>query len=412
MKKEFFGKRARMHRAISKIIYEPNKKRVNGNVSSFETRKNREKILHTCFNDLYDLDFKIENPFNLKPHHVETLCQYSYYRKNLALTTIVNRLSVLRIFCRWIGKAGMVKPLFTYLPDVPRSQLKIQKAAEESNSWFSNNVDIFTKFEIAKNLDFKFYLMLRAALGFGLRRKEAIGLCPWEADCGEYLHLTRTKNGRVRDVLIRTPEQRELLDLIKKHIPDGEHLGWVKTKENKKASWKYSLKRYDDCMQLIGISKNNANATGHGLRSQFAENEMLILGHIPPTLSGNRKVENNKQARHNLSQQTGHNRISVTTAYCGAYRWPKNAEEVDEKVLLTRALDYCPNPPKKLRPEELETCQKLAEEMHSIGVQATLSHAQYLWSWYSQRHGHVWLTPHEKNIAALTAIAIALIDRK
>lgn len=412
MKKEFFGKRAKMHRALSLFIRAPNKKRVNGNVSSFETRKNREKILHTCFNDLYDLDFKIKNPINLKPRHVETLCQYWYYKKNLALTTIVNRLSVLRIFSRWINKAGMVKPLFLYLPNIPKAKLKIYKAAVESKSWFANGINIFEKFEMAKELDLRFYLMLHMALAFGLRKKEAIGLRPHEADRGEYLHLTFTKNGRVRDVLIRTAEQRVLLDLVKKTIPQGEHLGWIKTKKNTNATLKYSIRRYEKCMREIGITKDNAGVTGHGLRAQYAENEMLMLGYIPPTLSGRRIVENNKLARYILSQQTGHNRIEVTCAYCGTYWWPKYAEKADEKLLLTKALHYCASPPEKVTPERLQTCQTLIEEMRSIGVDATLSQAEYLWSWYGQRHGHAWLAPHNKNIAALTAIAIALVDQK
>lgn len=60
-------------------------------------------------------------------------------------------------------------------------------------------------------------MSLRLQQAFGLRREEAIKICPRWADRGDHLQLkdSWTKGGRERTVPIRTREQRALLEEAK-----------------------------------------------------------------------------------------------------------------------------------------------------------------------------------------------------
>lgn len=263
-------------------------KRVNGNVASQSTITSTGQALHTCFNDLHDLSYKLQDPANLSDKHIAALCRH-WHTESKAISTIQSRLSTLRILAGWIGKAGMVKSLPHYLPDVDKKTLKVRKVAAASKSWTENGIDVAGKILEADKLDPIFGRMLRMCLAFGLRRMEVVQLKPNKSDLGNMLRVYDAKNGRQRNIDITTPEQRQVFDYIKQNIKGKstiEHIGWKITARGKAASLAYSIGRYNKCMAKIGITREDAGVTGHGLRAQYAENAALIAHMIPPTLGG------------------------------------------------------------------------------------------------------------------------------
>ena len=86
---------------------------------------------------------------------------------------------------------------------------------------------------------------------------------------------------------------------------------------------KYGKARYARCMRAIGITKERVGTTGHGLRAEYAENVALIQGVIPATLGGRGDQlpadELSAKLRH-VSENLGHSRESVTSAYYGSFR--------------------------------------------------------------------------------------------
>src|SRR5690606_17716411 len=102
----------------------------------------------------------------------------------------------------------------------------------------------------------------------------------------------------------------------------SEHLGWYETVRNKKATLKYNVGQYSRLMAKLGITRKNAGVTGHGLRAQYAENLMLSLGVVSPTLGGS-KGQMHKDDLNVVQSQTseslGHVRVDIMTSYGGSF---------------------------------------------------------------------------------------------
>jgi site-specific recombinase XerC len=160
--------KANVGQILSQILKENAYARMNGRVASQRTVTAYTEVLNMAFDQLADLGFNLQNPKNLTEQHVTALCQY-WHSEGKQVSTIQEYLSKLRVFSRWIGKDGMVKSLPKYLPDVDKEKLKVSKVAKESKSWSENGVDIIQKIEEADALDWKFGLMIRMMLAFGLR---------------------------------------------------------------------------------------------------------------------------------------------------------------------------------------------------------------------------------------------------
>lgn len=388
-------------------------KRVNGNVASQSTITSMGQALHTCFNDLHGLGYKLQDPANLSDKHIAALCRH-WHTENKAISTIQSRLSTLRIFARWIGKSGMVKSLPHYLSDVDKKALKVRKVATISKSWSEHGINVAEKIREADELDPVFGRMLRMCLAFGLRRMEVVQLKPNKSDLGNMLRVYDAKNGRQRNVDLTTPEQRQVFDHIKQNMKGKstiEHIGWKNTIRGKDASLAYSIGRYNKCMAKIGITREDAGVTGHGLRAQYAENAALIAHMIPPTLGGT-GGQMPKEAlvikREQISELLGHSRIGVTGAYYGTFGRNATHDEADRcKKNIESALDLCR--PQLLKPiphERLADCMQMITEISLLDVEITPKQMQLLWEIHSQRHATGWVTPLKGNASAIEAAAI------
>lgn len=383
--------------------------RVNGKVASDRTTSSYGEGLRTMFTKLVAMGYKLEKPENLSEKHIEALCK-EWYRLARSPKTMQVNLSHLRIFSGWIGKGNMVKDIHHYLPDVPRDQLKVRTVASRSKSWSENGIDVVAKIKEADDIDWRFGLMLRLQLSFGLRRMEAVQAIPWKNDHVDKFSAYATKGGRPRDIHIDTPEQRQVLDMVKSRLKKSEPLGWPTRPDGSAADLAYSIRKYSRLLPQIGITRAEALVTGHGLRAQFAENAALIASLIPVTLGGTggqmEKDEMNLQ-RAKVSEKLGHSRLSITPAYYGSFPRDNTPDSPDRtKLAVEGSVKKIPADRVKDIPDErLDDCIRLTSELMSVRAFIDPRSTHALWEFHSGRHNTEWLTPGANNIAALESAA-------
>lgn len=416
MSKIVLPKRTELSEAIKSIYSENAGWRVDGRVASHETKHTRIEVLHTCFNDLWEIGYKIINPHNLRHEHIQALCEH-WMKKGLAISTIQSRLSMLRILWRWLKKSGKVKSLYEYLPSIDKKLLRVRTVAMQSKSWTANDVDLAKKLKEAKRVDERFFLMLLLQICFGLRRAEVLQFKPHKSDLGNRIRVYEAKNGRQRDVDVETPWQRRVLDLVKTSIRGKlEYLGWRETARNKPADLDQNLTRYNGYMRRIGITRKDAGVTGHGLRAQYAENAALIAQVIPPTLGGvggQMAKDELDLRRAQVSEKLGHSRISVTGAYYGSFG--RNFSPVaanHTKHVIEEAVSQSTQMLTRVPLEREDDCFYLMRELQREGVYITLQQVHLLWEIHSARFAEKWVAPRAQNMAALEAAAITLMPKK
>lgn len=409
--------KSEIYNILMTILKEHAYKRVNGRVASERTVTAYTEVLKKCFDHLNDLGYKLQNPRNLNETHINALCNL-WHSEGKQASTMQEYISKLRVFSGWIGKKGMVKSLPKYLPHVDKNYLKVRKAALTSKSWSEHGVDIKEKIFQADAIDWRFGLMIRMMLAFGLRRKEVTHNKPWKADRGDKLviYLGEAKGGRPRDIHFDNAEQRHVLDFVKSKIKKNEHLGWETDTRGKKASFKYCIRRYNASMEKIGITKLKDGVTGHGLRAQYAENAALIAHMIPPTLGGTggqMPRDDLNVIRSQVSENLGHSGTRITVSYYGSFGREAGQDEADRcQKNISCALRYLdattlPNVPEY----RLSDCHQLTLEMALINVVMTPSQAQVLWTLHSGRFASDWVKPRQGNAESMEATANSLVKR-
>lgn len=270
-------------------------------MGSFATRANRHDMLQAVARDIKSLGYHLPGAKSLKPKHVQGLVTL-WQSQGLKDGTIANRLSAVRWWAEKVNKKSvMLRHNADYgVAPVRRMEKRAQKLDREK----------LTKIDdpyIAMSLE------LQAA--FGLRREEAIKFNPSYADQGNGIQLRGSwaKGGRPRFVPITHQRQREVLD--RAHalagscalIPQGRN-------------YIEHLKAYE--YQTLRVGLRNT----HGLRHGWAQWRYKQLsggmdcpakgGPDPKTLRG-REWEIDQDARRQLSQELGHNRIQITKTYLG-----------------------------------------------------------------------------------------------
>ena len=392
--------------------------RGNGKVASERTQTLTKEVVSACIRRLHELGYKIQDPRNFGERHIFVLVKDSWYTKHKKIKTIQNELSRLRMFCAMLGKPGMVGSLDKYLPGVDPKLLVVRTVARESKSWSDHGIDLASKFQEVDERDWRLGLMLRLELAFGLRREEVIKCDPHTQDYGQYLQVFpgQGKGGRWRNIPIISDAQRTTLDFVKLRVPKNKPLGWDCTASGKVASLAQNIRRYENLMAALGLTKAEAGVTGHGLRAQFAENHSLLLGMLPPTLGGlpgqmARDELQSKQTR--LAQALGHNRNTIVNAYVGSFgnnttiaQAGNGIEHIKRSLNLIETANL---PPVAI--ERMRDCFLIQDLMAELDVQMFHVQAHELWQAHSRRHGVTWMKPEHEIGVALEVEAIALIKQ-
>lgn len=299
-------------------------------IVSHETRYARLEKLIRAFRELRGLGYRLDSPHNLQQRHVEALAKYWESRK-LSSSTIANRISVLRALSIWIGKPGMIRKAADFVED-PNSVRRME-ATTEDKSWSASGIDIDALIGMVEQYDWRTGLQLRLMRGFGLRRKEAVMFRPHASDMGIAIRVRDgTKGGRERVILKETKEQFDLIDFAKTKAKSvNQHIG------HPDLSLEKAIRKFDYVLAKFGISKAGLGITSHGLRHQHL-NDLYekITGAASPVRSGNLTADLDKHthdvARSRISQEAGHNRLSISNAYIGARTHiPQSQEQKGEK---------------------------------------------------------------------------------
>jgi integrase len=293
--------------------------------ASNRTIQIHHQVLPRIVDLLWGSGFRLERAENLGTRHVEVIA-HAMISAQLAPKTMQSIWTELGYWGRWIGKPGLVKPLATYLPHIDRKRLQAKTVAQQSKSWSGAGLDVIELIRKADDLDLVFGLMLRAGIAFGLRRRELLCLKPWKADRGEYLRVfpgDGPKSGRSRDIPVEHPWQRAVLNFIKERVPKTHHLGWQKKNSGSRASLRANQQRYEVLMAKLGVTREVAGVTGHGMRAEFIENAAMLAGMLPATLGGTpdqMSLDERRLIEEDVMERAGHSRTSVTAAYYGSFR--------------------------------------------------------------------------------------------
>jgi Integrase len=251
---------------------------------------------------------------HVKPRHLHTLFAH-WDELGISKRTQINYFNHFGWMWRICGLD--VQPIAYYARY--EGEFTINRNATTDKSWSGNKVsfeEIHAKIAEHDPIAGRIVLAMKT---YGLRVKEALCLKPHESDAGEALLITRgTKTGRARQLEFSEFEDvnfRAVLNDLKDAVPEKNHLAWINL------SLKQGIRRMHHYFEKHGLTKAQLGVTGHGLRHQFAIEQLESLtGQIAPVRGG--IVLNYKalsEARRKVSRAMGHNRPKITGAYYGSF---------------------------------------------------------------------------------------------
>ncbi len=220
--------------------------------------------------------------------------------------TMKNYLSVLRTVLRRLGKPNLLPADNDALAIPRRSYVRPTSIALVITGEQVAAVERHSPYFAAS-------LLLMQA--FGLRHEESMKIVPALADHVTELRMQGSwcKNGKPRNILVRTAQQREALSRAHAVAREGSLIP---------ASMAYIAAK----KQFQGITGGFGITHRHGLRHKYAELRYIDLtGNQPPVLSGlsigdvsSEYVLLDRAARNTITIEFGHERRSAVGAYLGS----------------------------------------------------------------------------------------------
>jgi len=289
-----------------------------GGLCAEKTEHDRGLTIKLAFAQLWEMGFRLPSIKNLGGRHIDLLMQ-RWDQENISVKTFHTRLSHLRTFAGWVGKAGMVRDIHDYLPD---RNLVRHEAAESNRAWRPNGVDPMGVIAKARNLDERLAVMLSLQHAFGLRVKESIEMRPAYClvESGAALEIYEgTKGGRLRRIGIDSDYKRDIFAWARMVAASGRNarIRW------NDCTWKQARARYYYMVEKLGITKGDLGVTSHGLRHSMAQEKYTDLTGLQPPIAGvdPRLVDPkaHREAGIHISRELGHGRLQVTTAYYGSH---------------------------------------------------------------------------------------------
>ena len=291
-----------------------------GGVCSNKMRIERRQFILMMLAELWQLGFRIRKLESLSSRHVEALMTH-WHEKGICPGTLHTRLSMMKVLCGWLGKRNVVKRITDYLP---ARAVRRNTVVKVSKAWKDQGVDPLDIIERARRIDERLAVMLSMQHFFGLRVKESLELRPANAmvDGGRMIEIHEgTKGGRVRQIPIRTQEQRNALAWAQRVAAEGN---------NKRLRWpectflQAQRRFYYFIRRRLGISKALCGITPHGLRHGYAQcTYEEETGGLPSPVKGGAlgriDRETHRMASLTVSRALGHGRVDVTTSYYGSY---------------------------------------------------------------------------------------------
>ncbi len=269
---------------------------------SFATQQDRGRTLSLAADQLHAMGFQYLMLVGIKPKHIAALVE-RWKGEELSTGTLKNRLAHLRWLAEKIGKQNIVARSNDFYGIADRVYVtNVSKARELTSEQLNKITDPYCAMS----------LQLQAA--FGLRREESLKIRPGWADRGGLLHLKASwcKGGRPREIPVRTPEQRQLIDAAKVLANGGSLIP-------SQLSYKEHLRRFRTQCDRAGIHKV------HGHRHRYAQQryheltgwECPACGGPTAKQLGAEQKRIDKEARLIVSAELGHGRGQITSVYLG-----------------------------------------------------------------------------------------------
>jgi len=269
---------------------------------AYGTQAKRERMLTLVANQLHALGYRGMTARSLKPKHVEALVKH-WFAEGLSIGTIKNRMAVIRWWAHKVDKQNVVARSNEYY-GIPDRRFVTNESKAKT----------VTRSQLDKVRDQHVRMSLELQQAFGLRREEAIKFQPSFADRGDHLMLKAswTKGGRERTIPVRTEAQRDVLNRARRLAGLGS---LIPSNRN----YVQQLRVYEGNTLRAGLSQM------HGLRHAYAQNRYEELtGWKAPAAGGPQSKaltpeqrETDREARLTISRELGHERASITAAYCG-----------------------------------------------------------------------------------------------
>ena len=276
----------------------------NNREGSAGTQANRASHLHIMARELSEMGYRHLSPRNFKSKHLDALVRH-WLDNGLAIVTVKGRLSTVRWLAAKIGKPNLVPRTNAELGVPDRVHVAtVSKAFRLTPEMLERVPSPYVR------------ISLEFEEKFGMRREEAAKIRPHEADQGNKLVLQGSwcKGKRAREIPIRTPEQRDLVERAKvlaQTTPEGSLIPT--------ATYRQHIKVYERQTYKAGIRR------AHGLRHAYAQARYEDLtGWTCPVAGGWSRKQlrgedkaSDKWARGIISEEMGHGRPQITAVYCG-----------------------------------------------------------------------------------------------
>lgn len=306
---------------VQQVLYRNNSKHAKRQKPvSEKTKANRFNEIRSMAHTLHDLGYRITLPTHIRQKHVKALTHFWETREDLQPASVVQKVSILRTFLGWMGKEGVItglsdKELFSK-PEL----MKREYVAKEDKSW-DDKFDIDDLIQKVSD-DCKYCgRQLKLSHLFGMRAKESMLFRPnldYDRE-GQFIHVRRgTKGGRPRTVPIESVEQRQYLEELLTYSYDINES--MIPRRYTPSSW---IKRYYRITNRNGISRKTG-ITPHGLRHGYAQRLYTrTTGHPAavkdvPKIARDIDMIEERIARLMVSENLGHSRESITSAYIGS----------------------------------------------------------------------------------------------
>lgn len=277
---------------------------------SHATRSNRKRMLFMFAEQLKDAGYKTNEmrPSDIKGRHVNALIR-RWKLDGVSTGTIKNRMSNLRWLAEKIGKSDMIKTNATY---------GIENREYITNTDKSLRTDNIPLEKLSPHVRQSVELQRL----FGLRREEAMKFSPeyalggYDPYSAEVLRIKPSwaKGGRYREIPITSDAQRDALMAALTIAGDGSLIP-------PERSYKEHMGHFERETAAIGLGQT------HGLRHLYAQNRYReLVGIDCPAVGGVIDLTEEQKsldaaARQTISNELGHNRLSVTGIYLGSWSY-------------------------------------------------------------------------------------------
>ncbi len=313
------GKLKTLLMSLNDVLRQHNRYNFDGTkIVSGKTRWSRAGFYEKTFRDLFELGYRLRHVKGFKEKHFIALLG-KWIEDEVSYSTIVNRISMVKTFCTWINKQGLVRPMEYYFEDPSVLSRPAKTSVDKSLS--GQGVDVAALVEKLRQLDPHVAIQFELQRMFGLRVRESWLLRPIAADRGEYLDIAwGTKGGRHRTHPISTTERRELLERAKQMV--NKMSGSMVPQNYKLEQWG---NHYYYILKRAGVCRKNG-FTSHSNRHEAANEYYQELTGSPSPIKKNKSTESSSSivdkeldeyARLEVAERLGHSRKQITGAYIG-----------------------------------------------------------------------------------------------